>query len=81
MKQYWVGGDKCEKSGFYVLFLLFKVLKIKKTVLSPLIFVSLSRLENSETKLRIETKVSETKLSGDSILKTLKELSVYFWIL
>ena len=32
-----------------------------------LIFVSFSGLGNSETKLRNETKSSETKLSGDSI--------------
>ena len=44
---------------------LFWTLKIEKT--HRLNFVSFSGHENSETKLRNETKLSETKLSGDSI--------------
>ena len=43
----------------------FGLWKLKKT--RRLNFVSFSGLENSETKLRNETKLSETKLSGDSI--------------
>ena len=40
---------------------------LRDYIQSPLIFVSFSRLENSETKFRNEIKLSETKLSGDII--------------
>ena len=39
----------------------------KNYLLSSLNFAWFSQLENSETKLRNDTKLSETKLSGDSI--------------
>ena len=47
--------------------LLFWTLLIEKP--RRLNFVSFSGLEKSETKLRNERKLSETKLSGDSLFK------------
>ena len=56
---------------------LFWSLKIEKA--RRLNFVSFSGLENSETKLRNETKLSETKLSADSI-RFLAFLALFYFL-
>ena len=55
-------------SSVFTIFDYFLTLKIEKT--RRLNFVLFSALGSSETKLRNDIKLSETKLSGDSIFES-----------